>query len=125
MRASAPDPSLDREAVLSKATLRAAERLGLRRNELSQAIGLSAATLSRMYAGKFRLDEHSKSWELASLMVRLYRGLDAILAGDERSVQSWMRNPNADLHETPVNLIGHVAGLANVVAYVDASRARI
>lgn len=125
MRARVADASLNRAAVLSKATLRAADRLSLRRTELSRAIGLSAATLSRMYAGKFRLDENAKSWELALLVVRLYRGLDAILAGDERSVQAWMRNLNTDLHEVPINLIGNVAGLANVVAYVDANRARI
>lgn len=115
----------DRNVVLTKAVIRAAEFLGLKRNQLAATIGLSAATLSRMYAGDYLLDPKSKNWELAALLVRLYRGLDAIMAGDERSLQAWMRNPNADLNEAPINLVGQVAGLASIVAYVDAYRARV
>lgn len=115
----------ERSAVLTKAVIRASEFLGLKRPELARAIGLSPSTLSRMYAGDYLLDEKSKNWELAALLVRLYRGLDAIMAGDERSLQAWMHNSNTELHDVPVNLIGNVAGLANVVSYVDAHRARI
>jgi hypothetical protein len=115
----------ERSAVLTKAVIRAAEFLGLKRNQLAATLGLSAATLSRMYAGDYLLDPKSKTWELAALLVRLYRGLDAIMASDERSLQAWMRNPNADLNETPIDLVSQVAGLASVVAYVDAHRARV
>lgn len=117
--------AIDQRAVLTKAVIRGSEFLGLKRPELGRAIGLSPATLSRMYAGEYLLDDKSKNWELAALLVRLYRGLDAIMAGDERSLQAWMHNHNTELHDTPVNLIKHVAGLAHVVAYVDAYRARI
>lgn len=115
----------ERNVVLTKAVIRAAEYLGLKRNQLAATIGLSAATLSRMYAGDYLLDPKSKNWELAALLVRLYRGLDAIMAGDERSLQAWMRHPNADLNEAPINLVNQVAGLVSVVAYVDAYRARV
>ncbi|MDZ7751271.1 MAG: antitoxin Xre-like helix-turn-helix domain-containing protein [Gammaproteobacteria bacterium] len=115
----------ERAAVLTKAVIGASEFLGLKRPELARAIGLSPATLSRMYAGRYVLDEKSKNWELAALLVRLYRGLDAIMAGDERSLQAWMHNANTELHDVPVRLIGNVAGLVNVVSYVDAHRARI
>ncbi|WP_018234237.1 MbcA/ParS/Xre antitoxin family protein [Thioalkalivibrio thiocyanodenitrificans] len=114
-----------RAQVLTKAVLRAADLLGLKRSQLGAAIGLSPATLSRMHAGKYQLDPGDKSWELALLLVRLYRGLDALMGGDERSLQAWMRNPNKDLHEAPVNMIGQVADLARLVAYVDAHRARV
>jgi hypothetical protein len=120
-----PGSSPDQTAVLTKSTLRAAELLGLRRAQLAGAIGLSPATLSRMYTGKVTLDPSTKSWELATLVVRLYRGLDASLAGDEDARQAWMRNPNTDLRDTPVNLVGKVTGLAHLVAYVDANRARL
>ena len=117
--------STDRSAVLTKAVVRAADYLGLKRSELAQVIGLSTATLSRMFSGDYLLDEKTKNWELAALLVRLYRGLDAAMAGDERSIQGWMHNPNRDLHDAPVNLIGSVAGLTSVVSYVDAYRARV
>lgn len=115
----------ERSAVLTKSVIRAAEFLGLKRNQLAASLGLSAATLSRMYAGDYLLDPKSKNWELAALLVRLYRGLDAIMAGDERSLQAWMRNPNTDLNDAPINLVSQVAGLASVVTYVDACRARV
>ncbi len=120
-----PQSEADRASVLTRAVLRAAERLGLSRRELADTLGLSPATLSRMYQGRYTLDEKSKTWELAALLVRLYRGLDAITAGDETSQRAWMRNPNLDLHRPPVELITTVAGLAHTVTYVDAHRARL
>ncbi|HFQ14536.1 MAG TPA: DUF2384 domain-containing protein [Gammaproteobacteria bacterium] len=120
-----PRQQSSRAEVLTKALIRAAERLGLSRQELAATLGLSPATLSRMYSGRYVLDENSKCWELAALLVRLYRGLDAIVAGDERTLQAWIRNPNIDLHGVPAELIEHISGLNTVVAYVDANRARI
>lgn len=115
----------DRSKVLTKAVLRAGELLGLSRQELATSIGLSTSSISRMYSEGYFLEEGSKNWELAALLVRLYRGLDAVAAGDEQTLRAWMRNQNTDLHAAPANLVTHVAGLANVVSYVDASRARI
>jgi hypothetical protein len=59
------------------------------------------------------------------LLVRLYRGLDAIMASDETALRAWMQDPNTHLHATPATLIASVAGLVQTVAYVDAYRARI
>jgi hypothetical protein len=115
----------DQARVLTKALIRSAERLGLKRAQLEAALGLSVATLSRMYSDQYQLDPKTKSWELAVLVVRLYRGLDAIMAGDERSLRAWMQNPNTDLHDAPINMIGKVPDLAHLVAYVDAHRARV
>ncbi|SFM47246.1 Protein of unknown function [Ectothiorhodospira mobilis] len=117
--------AVERRAVLTKAVLRAADCLGLNRSELAGIIGLSPSTLSGMDAGEYLLDENSKHWELAALLVRLYRGLDAIMAGDEHALRAWMQHPNDDLHDVPAKLVGNVSGLTHVVAYVDAHRARI
>ncbi|WP_026280458.1 MULTISPECIES: antitoxin Xre/MbcA/ParS toxin-binding domain-containing protein [unclassified Thioalkalivibrio] len=114
-----------RKVVLTRAVAQAAARLGMKQSELARALGLSPATISRMYAGDYFLDERTKHWEIAALLVRLYRGLDAITAGDERSLRAWMHNPNTDLHDVPGDLVSNVAGLARVVEYVDAHRARI
>ncbi len=115
----------ERRKVLTRAVLRAGELLGLSRQELADSIGLSPSSISRMYSEGYFLEEGSKNWELAALLVRLYRGLDAVAAGDEQTLQAWMRNQNTDLHAVPASLVTHVAGLANVVSYVDACRARI
>ena len=60
--------TIERRAVLTKAVVRAADFLGLKRSELAKTIGLSQPTLSRMYAGKYLLDENGKTWELAALL---------------------------------------------------------
>lgn len=122
-RAIADNP--DRAEVLTKAVLAAAQILGLSQAALGQALGLSPASISRMHARQYRLDPKGKEWELAALLIRLYRGLDAIMGSDETTVRAWMGNENTDLHAKPIELVGQVAGLVQAVEYVDAFRARV
>lgn len=115
----------DQIQVLTKATLRAAEILGLNQATLATVLGVSAASVTRMRAGQYQLEKNSKGWELATLLVRLYRGLDAIMASDEAALRVWMQGPNTDLHAAPAALITNITGLVQTVAYVDAHRARV
>ncbi len=115
----------DRQRVLTEATVRAADILCLSGESLAKVIGLSAASVSRMRTGAYQLEPDSKPWELSTLLVRLYRGLDAITAGDESSLRAWMRSENLALHGVPAELIVTVSGLSDTLAYVDAHRARV
>ncbi|WP_244601341.1 MULTISPECIES: MbcA/ParS/Xre antitoxin family protein [Rhodopseudomonas] len=110
--------------VLSKATIRAADRLGLSQKILGNVIGLSESVISRMRSGDYVL-ERGKPFELATLFVRLYRSLDAIVGGDEASARAWMRGDNLALRGTPAELIQKVQGLLHVVQYLDSRRAPI
>lgn len=112
------------EAVLSKATLRAAEHLDVSGQLLSQVIGVSPSSVSRMKAGQFVLSRKEKAFELAALFVRLFRGLDAISGGDDETSRGWMVNENSALRGRPIDLVKGVAGLNRVVMYVDAQRAK-
>ncbi|MGA7799285.1 MAG: antitoxin Xre-like helix-turn-helix domain-containing protein [Gammaproteobacteria bacterium] len=111
--------------VLSTAVARAAALLGLNQREAAKVLGLSAATLSRLAAGRYELEPDSKPWELGVQLVRLYRGLDAIMAGDENALKAWMNNENTDLQGAPRELIRETAGLVHTVDYVDGFRARV
>ena len=122
---AAPLRSPDEAAVVGKAVLRAADRLGLRNAVLADVLGLSQATMSRLKSGDYCLDKNSKAYELALLVIRLFRGLDAIVGGDTVAVQSWMGTENKALHGQPISLIRTITGLALAVQYVDARRARI
>lgn len=115
----------DQSQVLTKAVLNAAEILGLKQTNLALILGISTASASRMHAGAYQLEPTTKEWELATLLVRLYRSLDAIMAGDETALRAWMKHYNTDLHDAPAALITRVPGLARTVEYVDAYRARI
>lgn len=113
-----PDPG----AVLTRAVLRAADLLGLTARDLAVVLGLSEPTVSRMKAGRYLIDEKSKTFELAALFVRLFRALDAI-TGDLETARAWMRAENTALGGRPLDRIGSVAGLVDVIAYLDARRA--
>jgi hypothetical protein len=112
-----------RAAVVTKSVMRAADRLALPNRVLAAVLGLSEATVSRMGAGSYQLDPGGKPYELAVLFLRLFRSLDAIVGGDSAVAQAWLRNANTALGATPIALIESVAGLVNVVAYLDHRRA--
>ena len=118
-------PQTERSAVVSKAAARAAELLGLTNGALARTIGVSEATASRLHAGTFALEPDSKPYELALLLVRVFRGLDAIVGGDAASLRSWMTAANHALGGVPRDLVQSATGLVATVSYVDAARARI
>lgn len=116
-------PALDRGAVLAKATLRAAARLGLTGRQLAEILGVSEATISRLRRGEAGLEEGTKPFELAALLVRAFRSLDAIAGGDEVVCRAWVAAPNEALGAAPLARMASVQGLVDVVAYLDARRA--
>jgi hypothetical protein len=110
-------------AVVSKAVVRSAERLGVSNRLLARIIGLSEASVSRMARGQFSLEADDKSYELSLLFIRLFRSLDSIVGGDETTARAWLRNENLALGGRPISMIETVPGLVNVLAYLDAERA--
>ncbi|MBQ0931147.1 DUF2384 domain-containing protein [Ideonella sp. 4Y16] len=112
----------DAQAVLGKAATRAAERLGQSRSWLAQVLGVSPATITRLYAGSYQLQPQRKEWEFALLFVRAFRSLDSIV-GDEASARRWLASPNLALGGVPAVLMTTTEGLVRVVHYLDASRA--
>ena len=105
--------------MLAKATGRAAALLGLTGAALAKVIGVSEATVSRVSRGERGLAPQSKEGELAALLVRLYRSLDALVGNDEPRRLAWMRSHNEALNGTPNALIQSVQGLVTTVAYLD------
>lgn len=112
-------------AVLSKATVRAADQLGLRQAQLARVLGLSTATASRLAAGTWLLPEDGKAWELAATFVRLYRALSAITGGKVQAMRDWLHSDNAALGGEPAQRILSAEGLVHVLQYLDATRGRI
>ena len=112
------------QAVLTKATLAAAERLDLRNRQLAAIIGTSEASVSRLSSGR-ALDPDSKEGELALMFLRLYRSLDALVGGDDNKSRTWLHSPNDHLGGIPAERIRTVEGLVDVVQYLDAMRGRL
>jgi len=113
----------DRQEVLSKALLRTAVYLGITNARLGRVLGLSPATISRLHGGTYLLSGSRKEWELAVLLVRLFRSLDSITGGSKETARTWLNSENeAFAGRKPVELIETAEGLVRVVAYLDASR---
>ena len=110
-------------AVLTKATLRSAAALGLTNAALARAVGLSESTVSRMASGARQLDVGSKPAELAALVIRVYRSLDALVGNNDRHRRLWMDSYNRAFNAAPREAIATAEGLARVVAYLDGARA--
>ncbi len=117
--------SAERSAVVGKAVSRAADLLGLSNAALARTIGVSEATASRLRAGAYAIEPGTKPYELALLLIRLFRGLDAVVGGDEASLRSWMAAANRALGGVPRDSVQTVTGLVAAVDYVDAARARV
>ncbi len=109
--------------VLTKATRRAAEQLGLQDAILADVLGVSASTVSRL-GEKRTIDPDSAEGERALLFLRAYRGLDALL-GDLESCRKWLKSENRHLAGIPAELIRRVEGLVHVTQYLDAMRGKI
>jgi plasmid maintenance system antidote protein VapI len=120
-RRQAAAPRAEPGPVLTKAVTRAADRLGLSRAQLARILGVSAPTVTRLYAGRYLLAEHRKEWELALLLVRTFRSLDSIV-GDEAGARQWLRSENKALNAKPIDLLPDTEGLVRVAQYLDASR---
>lgn len=124
MPVRAPAPAQD-PAVVTRAVLRAAARLGLSNRILAGILGLSEATISRMGSGAYRLAPGDKPFELGVLFLRLFRSLDAIVGGDETAARAWLAGRNTALGAPPLALIQSITGLVTVLGYLDARRARV
>lgn len=111
-----------RSQVLTKATVRVAAQLGLGQIDLAKVIGISPATASRLHAGEWAIPAHTKQWELAALLVRVYRSLDAMVGGNEEHVRQWFHADNIHLGGAPARLIFTIEGLTNVARYLDGMR---
>jgi uncharacterized protein (DUF2384 family) len=112
-------------AVLTKAVARAARLLGISQATVASALGISAPTASRMFAGNYVLDRGKKEWELATLFVRLFRSLDSIVGGNDEAARSWLTSANRALGTKPIELVRSAEGLVRVVHYLDAARGRL
>ena len=79
-----------------------------------------------MAAGGRSFDLGTKSAELAALLVRVYRSLDALVGNSERHRKLWMTSFNSrEFNQAPREAIETVDGLTRVARYLDEARALI
>ena len=118
-------PAPERRVVLTKAVIKAAKALELNQSKVAATLGVSDATASRMFSGRYVLDPGRKEWELAALFVRMFRSLDSIVASSDETARAWLNSRNEALAARPTDLLPRAEGLIRVLHYLDAARGRI
>ena len=114
------DASVQPNAVLGRALVKAGKAFGLTQADLGIVVGRDRTAISRQ-----ALEPSSKSGELALLVIRAYRALYVLVGGDGKQMKHWMHTPNRHLGGVPAELIRSVQGLNRVVEYLDAIRGRL
>lgn len=115
----------ERERIVTAALCKAVLKLKFTQTELAEILGVSKSTASRIMKGAHILKEDQKDYEIAVILLRIFRSLDAITGGEDRVNVDWMRNENMALSGVPAALVKNLTGLMNVVTYLDAQRAKI
>lgn len=116
-------PQADAAVVLTKATIRAAELLGLQSSDLARIIGVSNATVSRYKSESAGIAPASKAGELALLLIRVFRSLDPLVGSDDEKRKAWMHSSNKALNGVPAKLLRSPDGLVKTLDYLDGMRA--
>lgn len=124
MKSSLFSIKTEQERVLTKAICNMADFYGLTGKELSKIIGISEATTTRINQGKKLLSPESKEGEMALLLLRLYRSLNAIVGNNHAKAKAWLNSENHYFRTKPLERIKTVAGLVEVVNYLDAMRGK-
>lgn len=119
-------------AIVANSLFEACRFLGITQEQLAGVIGVSRATVARIKKrAESNMDDaalaaNGKAFELALLLIRVYRSLYSILGGDQSAMQHWMQTPNRHLGEkSPLELVQSALGLGRVIWYLDAMRGKI
>ena len=114
-----------KERVLTKAILNLATFYDLSGKDLSYIIGISESTVTRLNQGKAFLSPSSKEGEIALLLLRVYRGLNALIGNDHDKARLWLTSHNHYFNKKPIDQLKTVTGLVQVVNYIDAMRGKL
>lgn len=111
--------------VLTKAVLNVAHFYALSGKDISDIIGISEAGVSRLGHGKKLLAPDTKEGEMAILLIRVYRSLNALLGNNHTKAKLWLHNHNHYLQQKPIELLKTIPGLVAVLNYLDAMRGKL
>jgi len=106
--------------VLGKAVLNAGAKLGLSASDVCRIIGRDRSSITRN-----GVPPETKSGQLALILVRIYRGLYALVGGDEDEMRHWMHSPIQTLKGVPADMAQDIPGLVHIAQYIDAMRGKV
>ncbi|STY28267.1 Uncharacterized conserved protein [Legionella wadsworthii] len=115
----------EKEIVLTKAILNLARFYDLKGKDLCQILGISESTITRLNQGKSFLSPTTKEGEFALLLLRVYRGLNALLGNNHEKAKLWLNSTNKYFNKKPIEHLKSITGIVEVVHYIDAMRGKL
>jgi hypothetical protein len=115
----------EREQVLTKAIINLARFYDLSGKDLSDIIGISESSTTRLNQGKKLISPDTKEGEMALLLLRVYRGLNSMIGTNHNKAKIWLNSFNHYFHGKPLEHMKTVSGLVDVVNYLDAMRGKL
>ena len=82
------------DLVLTKAICQLIKFYALTGKDLSQMMGISESSATRLVQGKKLISPHTKEGEIAILILRVYRSLNAMLGNHHEKAKMWLNSPN-------------------------------
>jgi hypothetical protein len=126
MHSYLPNLNSKKAEVLTKALLKMSEFYQLSGKTLSEIIGISEASASRLHQGKKIIVPETKEGELVLLLLRIYRSLNSLVGNQHAKAIAWLTHPNQAFQEqVPLEYIKTVSGLVDVANYLDAMRGKL
>lgn len=104
--------------ALAKATLVAADKLGLTAPELAEALNASATTVTGL-RDILQIDSTSPSGERAKLLVRLSVALAQLCGDDLGWMRHFMKTPNKVTGGVPAQQISSTDGLTSILQFAE------
>ncbi|EHL28977.1 MbcA/ParS/Xre antitoxin family protein [Legionella drancourtii] len=115
----------EKERVLTKAILNLANFYNLTGKDLSDIIGISESSTTRLHQGKKVISPNTKEGEMALLLLRVYRGLNSLIGNNHDKAKIWLNSFNTYFNKKPIEQLKTVTGLVDVVNYLDAMRGKL
>ncbi|MFC3907536.1 antitoxin Xre/MbcA/ParS toxin-binding domain-containing protein [Legionella dresdenensis] len=111
--------------VLTKAICNLAKNYALSGKDLHNITGFSESSITRMRQGQKLISPDSKEGEIALLLIRVYRSLNAMVGNNHEKAIAWLRSKNRNFAKTPLEELQKLPGLISVLNYLDAMRGKI
>lgn len=113
-----------RSAVLVAAAIAAAKALGISEPSLCCILGAHEDALARWRDGDGSIEDAPRVFHRATLLIQVWRALDAIVGGDQSAARRWISAPNMALDACPVDMMVSDHGLCELAAYLIGRRDR-
>jgi hypothetical protein len=113
------------EIVLTKAICNLSKFYSLSGKDLSKIIGISESSASRLSQGIKFISPNTKEGEMALLLLRIYRSLNAMVGNNHEKAKLWLNSQNKHFRNKPIDEMKTIHGLISVLNYLDAMRGKL